>query len=119
MPIHIMCVACMHATTADGMLQWEWQAVSGEAVQVLQQLQSRLEGMPQPRQSTGHSHRMCWALAPPSPDATGGDAQRFPDNCFDGDLLVCCDHAPKAWLLCLARCCCLLVIVPHEWGFAV
>jgi hypothetical protein len=64
------------------------QAVSSEAARTLQQLQSQLEALPQPRQATGHSHRMCWALAPPAHATAGGEPQRFPDNCIDGDLLV-------------------------------
>ena len=69
------------------------QAVSGEAAQTLQRLQSQLEAVCLPRQSTGHSHRMTWALAPPGPAAASGDPQHFPDNCFDGDLLVRCSHS--------------------------
>ena len=81
-------IADMHA---NGVLVGK-QAVSGEAAHTLQQLQAQLESVPQPRQSTGHSHRMCWALAPPSPAAANGDPQRFPDNCIDGDLLARCSH---------------------------
>ncbi len=79
----------MRCLLADGLVVAR-QAVSGEAAQTLQQLQSQLEAVPQPRQSTSHSHRACWALAPPGPAAANGDSQRFPDNCFDGDLLVRC-----------------------------
>ena len=64
--------------------------MSGEAAQTLQQLQSQLEAVPQPRQSTSHSHRLCWALAPPGHPAANGEQQRFPDNCIDGGLLVRC-----------------------------